>query len=315
VAWKSDEHGYAAHRVKILLLGASGQLGAELRRSLAPLGELTTPSRSDCDLMQPCTVRRCVRVLRPDIIVNAAAWTDVEGAEQAAAQAMAVNGAALTVLAEQARACHALLVHYSSDYVFDGRLGRAYVESDAPNPLSAYGRSKLAGDEAARQADRHLILRAGWLYGLHGDNFLKTLLTLMRQRAQLDVVADQFGTPTSTELLADVTAQVLARYLHAHADARADFAFGTYHVAASGDTHWYGYACQIAEQARAVGWPLRLADDGLRAIDSSAWFSQVLRPRDSRLDTTRLRATFGLRLPPWQDGVQRMVTQLIEGAH
>jgi len=305
------------HAPKIILLGASGQLGAELRRSLAPWGELTAPARAVCDLTRPAALRDYVRALRPDVIVNAAAWTDVEGAETAPDQAMAVNGEAPALLAREANALDALLVHYSSDYVFDGRLGRAYTEADTPNPLNAYGRSKLIGDKAVRQARRHVILRSGWIHGTHGRNFLKTLLCLILQRRHIEVVADQVGTPTGADLIADVTAHVLARYRRWHSAGTdgdgANFPFGLYHLAASGQTSWHGYACHIAEQARAAGAPLALDLDGIRPIPSSDWPTQAIRPAHSRLDTTRLCDTFGLRLPPWQASVQRSVARLIEG--
>lgn len=327
---------------RILLLGANGQLGFELRRSLAVLGEVIAPAHRDCDLEQASSVRHCVRTARPDVIVNAAAWTDVEGAEAQPDRVMAVNGDGPSLLAEEANALGALLVHYSSDYVFDGRLGRPCTETDAPAPLGVYGRSKRAGDDAARQARRHLVLRAGWVYGTQGGNFLKTMLGLMQRRERITVVADQFGAPTGADLIADVTAHLVARCVAAcdaggqaaqdlpEASRRMStggaptvaptwaaaggFPYGLYHLAASGGTSWHGYACLVAEQARAAGLTLALAEDGIAPIPSSAWPSAVERPADSRLDTARLRDTFELVMPPWQDGVARAVARLAEGA-
>jgi len=305
----------------ILLLGASGQVGVALRRYLAWLGKLATPGRAECDLARPSSLRDCVRALRPDMIVNAAAWTDVESAERQPVQAMSVNGDAVALLAHEATSLNALLVQYSSDYVFDGQLGRPYTETDVPNPLNAYGYSKLAGEQAACQSPRHLILRTSWVYSTHGNNFLKTMLALMGRRDRIDVVADQLGAPTGADLIARVTTRLLARYMRQHTsppggdNTLETFPFGLYHVAASGQASWYSYACLIAEQTRSVGGTLALPDDGILPIASSDWPTQVLRPADSRLNTTRLCDTFGLTLPPWHNGVKRTAARLIQGAH
>jgi len=289
--------------VNVLLVGGQGQLGSALRRRLAGLGTLHAPPRVQCDLCDATSLQRCVRATRPDVIVNTAAYTDVEGAEDMPDVAMAVNARGPALLAEAANESGALLVHYSSDYVFDGTLGRPYAESDAPNPVNAYGRSKLAGDAAA-QAKRHLILRAGWLYSANGRNFLQTMVARLTAQQRVAVVADQLGAPTSAARLADVTAQLLARYVRD----KENFPFGLYHVAAAGETSWYGYASYIAERLNAAGVPL--AADAIQPVSSAERPTRAQRPLDTRLDTTRLRDTFGIVLPPWQEDVARTLACL-----
>ena len=281
------------------------------------------PARSGCDLAGSALIRQCLGSVRPHIIVNAAAYTNVELAESESDLAMAINGDGPAILAEMANALGALLVHYSSDYVFDGRLGRPYIEADGPGPLNEYGRSKLAGERGAAKADRHLILRTSWVHGADGSNFLKTMLGLMMQRQSLNVVADQVGIPTSVDLLAEVTAQLLTRYLRDAGGApgstavagRAQFPFGLYHVAASGQASWYDYARLIAELAASRGVPLALGTQDIHPIKAADWPSRVVRPADSRLDTERLRSVFGVQLPSWQEGVAVTMTQLLQGGH
>jgi len=254
-----------------------------------------------CDICDVAALRRYVHATRPDVIINAAAYTDVDGAEGAPDLAMALNATGPALLAEAANASGALLLHYSSDYVFDGTLGRAYTETDATYPVNVYGRSKRAGDAAAAQAGRHLILRAGWLYSTQRRNFLKTMVARLSTRQRVAVVTDQIGAPTSAARLADVTAQLLVRYCHD----RNQFPFGLYHVAAAGQTSWYGYACAIADYLGAAG--MSLADGAVQPVLSAdhltAHPAAARRPPDTRLDATRLRDVFGIVLPPWQDDV------------
>jgi len=300
---------------RILLVGGNGQIGFELLRSLAVVGTVAAPGRAQCDLSRPDSLRAAVRAARPDVVVNAAGHTDVDGAEREPELAMRVNGEGPGALAAAAAEAGALLVHYSSDYVFDGARQGAYVESDAAAPLNAYGRSKAAGDAAVRAAGpRHLILRTGWVYGLHGGNFMKTVLELARRRETLDVVADQFGAPTGADLVADVTAHLLARYAGAarRGEASAAYPCGTYHVCAAGATSWHEYARRIVRQARRAGVALRLAPEAVRPVASGSSPRPARRPANSRLDCTLLQDTFGLALPPWESGVERIVALLAE---
>jgi dTDP-4-dehydrorhamnose reductase len=297
--------------MKIVLLGRNGQLGWELQRALAPLGELVALDRSGAgglpaDFEQPQALAALLHALRPDVVVNAAAYTAVDRAESEPARAHAVNAEAPAVLARAAAALGATLVHYGSDYVYDGS-GDAPRSEDAPTaPLSVYGRSKLDGELAIRASGcRHLILRTSWVYAARGGNFAKTMLRLAAERESLDVVCDQVGAPTGAELLADVTAHAL-RVLAARPELG-----GTYHCAAAGETSWHGYACFVIERARAAGVALKVAPDAVHAIASAQYPTPARRPLNSRLDTRRLRAAFGLHLPHWQVGVERMLDEIL----
>jgi dTDP-4-dehydrorhamnose reductase len=294
--------------MKILLLGKDGQVGWELQRALAPLGELHALGRVDVDLCDTDGLRARVRAIGPDVIVNAAAWTAVDRAESEEAAAQAVNARAPTVLAEEAARMNAWLVHYSTDYVFDGRKDGAYDEQDAVNPLSAYGRSKAAGEEGIRAGGvRHLILRTGWVFG-RGQNFARTILSLAREREQIKVVADQFGAPTAAGLLADVTA--LALYRIAALGARADALSGTYHVAAGGRTSWHAYARHLVAEATAAGAPLRATPEGILPIATADWPTPAARPANGALDCGKFCAAFGLVLPDWRHHLNRFVATL-----
>lgn len=297
--------------MRIVLLGRNGQLGWELQRALAPLGELIALDRAGAgglgaDFEQPQTLAALLRALRPEVVVNAAAYTAVDRAEAEPARAQAVNAEAPAVLAREAAALGATLLHYGSDYVYDGS-GDAPRSEDAPTgPLSVYGRSKLDGELAIRASGcRHLILRTSWVYAARGGNFAKTMLRLAAERETLDVVADQVGAPTGAELLADVSAHAL-RVLAVRPELG-----GTYHCAAAGETSWHGYACFVIERARAAGLALKAAPEGVRAIASAQYPTPARRPLNSRLDTRRLRAAFGLHLPPWQAGVARMLDEIL----
>jgi len=279
--------------MKILLTGCRGQLGRELKRSLECLGRVIACDRRQLDLAQPDALRSAVRSIAPAVIVNAAAYTAVDKAEADPAQADAINGLAPGILAEEAQRLGALLIHYSTDYVFDGRKPEPYGEDDAAAPLSAYGRSKLAGEQAVAAAGgRHLIFRTSWVYGLHGSNFMQTMLRLGRQRKELRVVGDQVGAPTWTRHLADVAALVLARR---------DRPTGLYHLAAAGETSWHGYAEAIFAEARAAGLLHDLPV--IHRIDSADYPLPAARPANSRLDCTRFRRDFGLDLPDWRVGL------------
>jgi dTDP-4-dehydrorhamnose reductase len=295
---------------RILLLGPHGQVGTELVRSLAPLGTLSTADRDQADLTSPASLRALVARLRPDIIINAAAYTAVDRAELEPALAQAVNADAPAVLAQAAREIDALLVHYSTDYVFDGRADRPYVEDDATHPQSVYGRSKRDGEDAIRASGaRHLILRTSWVYAAHGNNFVRTMLRLARERETLGVVADQIGAPTSAALIADVTAQCLAHIAAAPRDA--DSFSGTYHLTAAGSTSWHGLTTAVIEQARATLGADALAVREIRALTTAEYPTAAARPANSRLCCDKLAQRFGLMLPPWQTGVAHVMEQLL----
>ncbi|HVE53458.1 MAG TPA: dTDP-4-dehydrorhamnose reductase [Ramlibacter sp.] len=297
--------------MKILLFGRNGQVGWELQRSLAPLGEVvalgSTAEGGLCgDFRDPEGIARTVREVRPDAIVNAAAYTAVDKAESDAEAAEQVNARTPGVLAEAAAAAGAWLVHYSTDYVFDGSGTRPWRETDAAGPLGVYGRTKLAGEQRIAAAHaRHLILRTSWVYGARGGNFAKTMLRLAREREKLTVIADQFGAPTGADLLADVTAHAL-RTLAAGSGQP-----GIYHVAAAGETTWNGYARFVVGQAREQGETLKAGPEQVEAVPTSSFPTPAVRPHNSRLDTTRFRTAFGLVLPPWQQGVARMLQEIL----
>jgi len=295
--------------MKILLFGANGLVGWELQRALQPLGVVVPFVRGQgdraADFAQPATLAAIVEAVRPDVVVNAAAHTAVDRAESEPALAQAINADAPGILARACAAQDAWLVHYGTDYVFDGSGDAPRDEQAATAPLSVYGRTKLAGEEQIRASGcRHLILRTSWVYGARGGNFVKTMLRLAATRSELQVVADQIGAPTGAELLADLTAQMLPA-------ARRDPALaGTYHAAAAGWTSWHAYAAFVFDEARRRGAALALKPDGLRPIPTSAYPTPAARPLNSRLDTRKLGAAFGLHLPSWQVGVARLLEEI-----
>lgn len=293
---------------KILLLGKNGQLGFELQRSLASLGEMVAVGSAECNLADAEALRALVRSVRPYLIVNAAAYTAVDKAETEIDLAMAVNAQAPGILGEEAARIGAWMIHYSTDYVFDGTAAQPYVETDATNPLSVYGRSKLAGEQALQAAlDRHLILRTSWVLGAHGGNFAKTMLRLAAERTSLNVVADQWGAPTSAALLADMTAQAIRQ---SHMDGDASFPYGLYHLTAAGETNWCDYARFVIAAAGIAGKPLRLGPDDIHPIRTADYPLPAPRPANSRLCTEKFRTTFGLPLPHWEDGVRDVLLQV-----
>jgi dTDP-4-dehydrorhamnose reductase len=295
--------------MKILLLGKDGQVGWELQRSLSVLGELGALGRRQVDFTDLDALRRCVQEWRPDVIVNAAAYTAVDKAETDVELARRINAEAVGVLAQEARACNAWLVHYSTDYVFDGAKGAPYVEDDGTAPLSVYGVTKCAGEELIREVGaRHVILRTSWVFGTRGANFAKTMLRLAKEREQLNVIADQYGAPTSAELLADATALAVCQ-IGARGEAGDDLV-GTYHVAASGTTTWHGYAQYVLELALAGGARLKAGPASVLPVATEAYPLPAARPRNSRLDTGKFSAAFNLQLPHWRYHVQRLMAEL-----
>ena len=292
--------------MKLLLFGKGGQVGWELQRALAPLGEVVACGSEEADFSQPETLPALVRAVRPDAIVNAAAHTAVDRAESEPERATAINAVAPGVLAREAAALGAWLVHYSTDYVFDGS-GDAPREEDAPTgPLGVYGRTKLEGEQAIRAAGgRHLILRTSWVYGARGGNFAKTMLRLAAERDTLSVVDDQVGAPTGADLLADVTAHCL-RTLAARPELG-----GTYHAVAAGQTSWHGYARHVIAWAHAHGHALRTAPEAVLPVPTRAFPTPARRPHNSRLDTRRLQSAFELTMPDWQCGVDRLLAEVL----
>lgn len=296
--------------MKILLLGKNGQVGWQLQRALAPLGEIVALERKDAggDLADPQGLAAAVRAAKPQVIVNAAAYTAVDKAESEPQLARLINTEAPAALAREAAASGALLVHYSTDYVFDGSGSAPWQESDATGPLNVYGATKLAGEQAiAASGCAHLTFRTSWVYAAHGDNFIKTMLRLAATRERLTVIDDQKGAPTGAELIADVTAHAISQTLQQPAKA------GLYHLTAAGEASWFDYAqyvLALARQARPQG--VKTAAGGVQPIASSQYPAAARRPLNSRLDTRRLQTAFGLQMPPWQQGVTRVLREILE---
>jgi dTDP-4-dehydrorhamnose reductase len=291
--------------MKILLIGKNGQVGHELQRTLLPLGEVVALGRDGLDLGDLAALKQVLAQQAADIIVNASAYTAVDRAEADEAGATAVNATAVGAMAEYAHARGALLVHYSTDYVFDGTKEAPYLEDDATAPQSAYGRSKRAGEEAILASGcKALVFRTSWVFSAHGGNFIKTMLRLAGERDSLNVVADQFGAPTSAELIADVTALAVA------AHQRSALAGGIYHLTASGATSWHGLASYAIEGARARGAAIKVDPARIGPIPTEAYPLPAKRPKNSRLDTGKLSGALGLHLPDWKIHVDRLLDQL-----
>jgi dTDP-4-dehydrorhamnose reductase len=292
----------------ILLLGCNGQLGFASQRILPALGTVVARDYPDIDFADADGLRALVRQVRPDVIVNAAAYTAVDKAESEPEKANLINATAPGVLAAEAQALGAIFVHYSTDYVFDGTKSGPYVETDPSCPLSVYGRTKRDGEIAAAKAAKHLIFRTSWVVGAHGANFIKTMLRLAAERETLRVVADQFGAPTSAELLAETTAVILNRMITAGAD---DPRWGLYHLVAGGETSWNGLARRVIAQAAAHGFPLKTTADAVVQIATSEYPTPAKRPANSRLDTGKLRTTFGVEIPDWTAGVDDVLDLIL----
>jgi dTDP-4-dehydrorhamnose reductase len=297
--------------MKILLLGKKGQLGWELQRSLAPLGELvslSSDSKIYCgDLTNLQELADTVQKLKPDIIVNAAAYTSVDQAEIEPELARIVNSDSLVVLAREAKLIGAWLIHYSTDYVFDGRGLAPWKEVDITEPLGVYGTTKLAGELAIQKSGcKYLIFRTSWVYGVRGNNFVKTILCLAAERHSLKVIDDQVGAPTGADLLADVTAHIIRIVWN-----KPELG-GLYHLSAAGETTWYGYATFVIDWARKNGYELKVLPESIIPVPSSAFPTPSQRPKNSRLNTCQLTSNFNITLPQWQTGVVRMLTEYKE---
>lgn len=292
-----------------LLLGKNGQVGWELQRALAPLGPLVALDRHGLnglcgDLANLDGLRATVRELKPAVIVNAAAYTAVDRAEEDRELADTINTAALDILAEEAKGLGALLVHYSTDYVFDGSGTVPWREEDTTAPLNHYGATKLAGEEAIQvQGCRHLIFRTSWVYATRGKNFLATMGRLIQERDALKVINDQIGAPTGAELIADVSAHAVR---HSRNDSQVN---GLFHLVAAGETSWHGYACFIAEWLQRQNIRIKTTPDHIEPVPTEVWPTPAPRPLNSRLSTEKLEYTLGLELPSWQSGVERALTE------
>ncbi|WP_426306352.1 dTDP-4-dehydrorhamnose reductase [Acidovorax facilis] len=296
--------------MNILLFGKGGQVGWELQRSLSVLGTVTAldfDSTEHCgDFSNPAGVAATVRTLRPDVIVNAAAHTAVDKAESEAEFARTLNATTPGALAQEAAKLGAWLVHYSTDYVFDGSGSRPWVETDTPAPLSVYGRTKLEGEQLIAEAGaKHLILRTSWVYAARGGNFAKTMLRLAQERERLTVIDDQWGAPTGADLLADVTAHALRHLKQRPQDA------GLYHCVAAGETNWNQYAKYVLAQAQKAQIATKIIAKEVAPVPTSAFPTPAVRPHNSRLSTHKLQSTFGLQMPHWQQGVARMLTEIL----
>lgn len=297
--------------MKIMVTGARGQVGWELTRSLAALGEVLACDRTVADLSRPETLPAVVERLRPDVIVNAAAYTMVDKAEEEEVLATTINAEAVGVLATAARAANALFVHYSTEYVFDGTKQGAYVESDVPNPLNAYGRSKLAGERAVAAAGGDwLVLRTSWVYGPRGKNFLRTMLRLAAERETLRVVADQYGAPTPARMIADVTGHVLREAMRERRGGA--FESGLFHLSAEGETSWHGFATGIVDAARRALPADAVAARAVMAITASEYPTPARRPANSVLDNQKLTQRFNVCRQPWHDGMQSVLEDVFE---
>ena len=297
--------------MKILLFGKNGQVGWELQRSLALLGELIALDADNREMCGDFTdldgLIQTIRAVAPDVIVNAAAHTAVDKAESEPELVRAVNALAPAVLACEARLGNAWLIHYSTDYVFDGSGNRPWRETDATAPLNVYGATKLEGEQLILQSGcKHLIFRTSWVYGARGGNFAKTMLRLAQERDSLSIIDDQVGAPTGADMLADVTAHAIRA-----ARQRPELS-GLYHLVAAGETSWHDYARFVLEFARRAGIALKVGPEAIEAVPTSAFPTPASRPHNSRLDTHKLQQTFGMITPHWQTGVTRMLTEILE---
>lgn len=294
--------------MKILVTGKNGQVGFELMTSLAPIGKVVGVDLKECDLTQSAAIDALLERVKPDIIINPAAYTEVDKAESEPTIAHAVNAQAPKIFARYAARHNIPIIHFSTDYVFDGSKAEPYLEDDEANPKSVYGKTKWLGEEAVRKmAAKHIIIRTSWVFGAHGVNFLKTILKVAEQRDKLSVVSDQFGAPTSARLLANAVAQIV-KELNEPGSYRK---YGTYHVAASGETSWHGYAKAVVEAAIKCGLETKLTPAQIKAVTTQENPMPAPRPANSRLDTTKVRTVFSVSLPKWQQEVEKVVKELV----
>ena len=289
--------------MKILLTGKDGQVGFALHKKLVLVGEVIATNRNELNLENPDAIRAFIEKIRPDIIINATAYTDVDKAETEIELAYKVNTEAPKVLAEKASELDIPMIHFSTDYVFDGLKNEPYVETDQTNPQSVYGKTKWEGEEAVRHHKKHIILRTSWVFSSRGQNFLKTILQLIQEKTSLNIVSDQKGTPTSADAIADVTYKIIEAILN-----KTSFKdFGTYHVSLEGETDWYQYACFITDEAISLGLKTLMTSQDIKAILSDAYPTVAKRPINSRLNTAKVKKTFMLKLPSWDQEVAAVI--------
>jgi dTDP-4-dehydrorhamnose reductase len=289
--------------MKILLTGKDGQVGFALHKKLVSVGEVIATNRNELNLENPDAIRAFIEKIKPDMIINAAAYTDVDKAETEIELARKVNTEAPKVLAEKASQLDIPMIHFSTDYLFDGLKNEPYVETDQANPQSIYGKTKWEGEEAFRQHKKHIILRTSWVFSSHGQNFLKTILKLIQEKSSLNIVSDQKGTPTSADAIADVTYKIVKTILN-----KTSFEyFGTYHVSLEGETDWYQYACFITDEAIRLGLKTTMTSQDIMAISSDTYPTKAERPINSRLNTAKVKKTFMLKLPIWEQEVAAVI--------
>ena len=282
--------------MKILLTGKDGQVGFALYEKIAPFVEVIATNRNELNLESSDSIRTFVEKVKPDMIINAAAYTDVDRAESEIELAHQINAEAPKILAEKASELNIPMIHFSTDYVFDGLKNEPYLETDQTNPQSIYGQTKWKGEEAIRQYKKHIILRTSWVFSSHGQNFLKTILKLIQEKSSLNIVSDQKGTPTSTDSLANLTCKIVKTILK-----KPNFEdSGTYHVALEGETNWYQYACFITDEAIRLGLKTTMTSYDINAISSDAYLTLAKRPMNARLNTTKIKKAFMLELPQWK---------------
>jgi dTDP-4-dehydrorhamnose reductase len=293
--------------MKILLTGKDGQVGFALHKKLLPFGEVIATGRHELDLANPDAIKAFIDKNKPDIIINPAAYTQVDKAESEKLLAHQINAIAPQVLAEKASELNIPIIHFSTDYVFDGLKQESYLETDEGSSQSVYGQTKWEGEEAVRQYKKHIILRTSWVFSSHGQNFLKTILKLIQEKTSLNVVSDQIGTPTSIEALADVTYKIVKTIFN-----DPNFKdFGTYHLTLDDETNWYRYACFITDEAKRLGFQTLMTSKDIKAVSTDAYPTLAKRPMNSRLNTTKIKKTFMLELPHWEEEVKRILKEII----
>ncbi len=293
--------------MKILLTGKDGQVGFALHKKLASLGEVIATNRHELDLANPDAIKAFIDKIQPDIIINPAAYTEVDKAESEKLLAHQINAIAPKILAEKASQLNIPIIHFSTDCVFDGSKHEPYLETDQVNPQSVYGQTKWEGEEAIRHYKKHIILRTSWVFSSHGQNFLKTILKLAQEKTSLNVVSDQIGTPTSADLLANVTYNIVKTILKNTNCTD----FGTYHVTPMGDTDWFHYACLIIDEAICLGLKTTMTFKDIKPISSNLYPTLAKRPMNSRLDTTKIKKVFMLELPHWEEEVKKILKEII----
>jgi len=293
--------------MKILLTGKNGQVGFELNKKFSALGEVIATDREELDLTKLNAIETFIDRLKPDIIINPAAYTAVDKAESEPEMAYQINVRAVEILAKKATELDIPLVHFSTDYVFDGLKNEAYIETDLTNPQSVYGKTKCEGEEKIRRHEKHIILRTSWVFGTHGNNFLKTILRLIQDKVSLNIVGDQWGSPTSSSMLADVTFKIVDMIFKGK-----DFSgYGTYHVTSDGETNWHEYASLIANEAIQLGCKIKCMPHQIAPILTSEYPTAAKRPLNSRLNSDKLKKTFMLELPQWESEVKRILREVI----